>query len=481
MIDRNTVVVGVPPDLTLAQFTTILESASSPALVDAPQIYSVIVRDGVSPAFLLAIFTVESGMGTVGLAVANKNPGNTRSTILGNGIVVDTVKGKFVRYPGWFEGFKDLAARLIEPDYVYGRNGYKTIGQIIPVFAPASDGNSPDQYINSVIKLMNAWIQPGQGVTNPVSNKQLKIALSAGHHNTDGGSPVEHAITGPLCHYYAEYFRSQGHDVRVITPNDGLGDSPIGLQEVAHQVVTWAQAGWVADLYLETHTQGLNDSTVRGCFGIYPDWGGDLDSIVRNNLAHSICQAINEVVGIPIWQNGVMSERATGVGISGFRLGIFLVTAPVASRTTRLIIEHGAHTNPQDRAILENPAKQKLIAQAAAKAIINYFRGTTEMSVSLPYGVNVDNAGALIFPGNIPLNFGFKDSFLTLFGNVAQGDDLGAAIIRGVKMYGLPVKAESVTPDGSEQEFELCYFHFNKTEAVGWQLRLAKKSQLVTA
>jgi hypothetical protein len=38
-------------------------------------------------------------MGTVGLAVANKNPGNTRSTILGNGIVVDTVKGKFVRYP----------------------------------------------------------------------------------------------------------------------------------------------------------------------------------------------------------------------------------------------------------------------------------------------------------------------------------------------------------------------------------------------
>jgi hypothetical protein len=173
---------------------------------------------------------------------------------------------------------------------------------------------------------------------------------------------VEHAITGPLCHYYAEYFRSQGHDVRVITPQDGLGDSTVGLQEVAHQVVVWAKAGWVADLYLETHTQGLGDSKVRGCFGIYPDWGNDIDLGVRNGLAGRVCQAINQTVGIPIYQAGVMSEKSTGVGISGFRLGIFLVTAALASLTTRLIIEHGAHqTRRTWRYCRTRPSKRKLL------------------------------------------------------------------------------------------------------------------------
>jgi N-acetylmuramoyl-L-alanine amidase len=372
-VSRNTQVVGVSPRINNIKFGEVLLSAASPALADSYQIYDAIVRERVDPAFLLAIFKHESGFGKLGLGAANKNPGNTRSTILGNGIVVDTVKGKFVRYPSWFEGFKDLAARLVEPDYVYGRNGYRTIGQIIPVFAPASDGNDPEGYINSVVKSMNAWASAGGEVTNPVNNKQLKIALSAGHHNTDGGSPVEHAITGPLCHYYAEYFRSQGHDVRVITPGDGLGDSTVGLQEVAQQVVDWAKAGWVADLYLETHTQGLGNSSVRGCFGIYPDWGSDIDLAVRNNLAGRICQSINQTVGIPIYQAGVMSEKSTGVGISGFRLGIFLVTAALASLTTRLIIEHGAHTNPQDLAILQNPAQQKKIAEAARTSHYHLF------------------------------------------------------------------------------------------------------------
>jgi hypothetical protein len=158
MITADTVVVGVGPRINNIKFGEVLLAASSPALADSYQIYDAIVRERVDPAFLLAIFGHESAFGKVGLAVANNNPGNTRSSILGNGTVVDTPKGKFVKYPSWFEGFKDLAARLIEPDYVYGRNGYTTIGQIIPVFAPASDGNDPGGYINAVVKSMNSWI-----------------------------------------------------------------------------------------------------------------------------------------------------------------------------------------------------------------------------------------------------------------------------------------------------------------------------------
>jgi hypothetical protein len=372
VIDRNTVVVGVAPRIGLLAFKASLDVALSPARFEAEQIYNIIVAQKVDPAFLLAIFRHESMLGLSGLAVANKNPGNTRSSLTGTGIVVDTVKGKFVRYPNWTAGFEDLAVRLTAPYYVYWRKGLGTIGQIIPVFAPEFDGNDPEAYIGNVVKLMNTWI--GEGSNN--NKMTLKIALAAGHHNSDGGSQVEAAITGPLCHFYAMAFRELGCDVRVITPDDGLGQYPGGLQDVAAKVVEWANAGWVADLFLECHTQGLGDASVRGCFAIYPDWGGDTDIAVRDGLGLRMVKAISGATGIPVWSRGVMSEKSTGVGISGYRLGIFLRTAPIAAKTTRLIVEHGAHTNPQDLTLLQSPPTQQKIAQAGAKAVIDYFGGT---------------------------------------------------------------------------------------------------------
>jgi hypothetical protein len=170
-------------------------------------------------------------------------------------------------------------------------------------------------------------------------------------------------------------FRELGCDVRVITPNDGLGMYQGGLQDVAAKVVEWSKAGWTADLYLETHTQGLGDTSVRGAFAIYPDWNGDIDLTVKNGLGLSMVKAISAASGIPVWSNGIMSEKATGVGIGGYRLGIFLRTQPVAANTTRLIIEHGAHSNPQDRTILQNPEMQQKIANASAKAAVDYLQG----------------------------------------------------------------------------------------------------------
>jgi N-acetylmuramoyl-L-alanine amidase len=370
MITRDTVVVGVAPRIGLLAFKASLDVALSPARFEAEQIYNIIVAQKVDPAFLLAIFRHESMLGLSGLAVANKNPGNTRSSLTGTGIVVDTVKGKFVRYPTWTAGFEDLAVRLVAPYYVYWRKGLVTIAQIIPVFAPDFDGNDPEAYTANVVKLMNTWI--GESSNNKMA---LKIALAAGHHNSDGGSQVEAAITGPLCHFYAMAFRETGCDVRVITPDDGLGQYPGGLQDVAAKVVEWANAGWVADLFLECHTQGLGDTSVRGCFAIYPDWGGDTDIAVRDGLGLRMVKAISGATGIPVWSRGVMSEKSTGVGISGFRLGIFLRTAPIAAKTTRLIVEHGAHTNPQDLTLLQSPPIQQKIAQAGAKAVIDYFGG----------------------------------------------------------------------------------------------------------
>jgi hypothetical protein len=180
MITRDTVVVGVAPRIGLLAFKASLDVALSPARFEAEQIYNIIVAQKVDPAFLLAIFRHESMLGLSGLAVANKNPGNTRSTLTGTGIVVDTVKGKFVRYPTWTAGFEDLAVRLTAPYYVYWRKGLVTIGQIIPVFAPEFDGNDPEAYIGNVVKLMNTWISKEDG-----GNSMTAIPSSA-----DIGFPV---------------------------------------------------------------------------------------------------------------------------------------------------------------------------------------------------------------------------------------------------------------------------------------------------
>jgi len=51
----------------------------------------------------------------------------------------------------------------------------------------------------------------------------------------------------------------------------------------------------------------------------------------------------------------VLSERATGVGLSGYRLGIFGQTAAIRATCTRLIVEYGSHDVTADLAIIDAP------------------------------------------------------------------------------------------------------------------------------
>lgn len=222
MITANTVVTGRPiPDLTLEQFTAILEAVSSPALIDAEKSYQAIVNLGVSPAFCLAIFLQESGMGTVGLAVPNKNPGNTRSSTTGIGIMVTTTKGVFIKYPYWWEGWRDLAWRLVKPDYVYAQEGRKTIAQIIERWAPNSDGNDSARYIANVISAMNKWVGSSEvTMKDPTTN----VRLIPGHagRGRSGAKPE-------LCTIHVQegtndlpaYFAQSGDDSTMWCMQDG--------------------------------------------------------------------------------------------------------------------------------------------------------------------------------------------------------------------------------------------------------------------
>jgi hypothetical protein len=367
MIDRKTIVVGVEPRISQETFRRVLERVGSPALSESDAGYEAVVRYRVDPAFALAIFKHESNYGKAGICALydTKNPGNTRSSRTGVGEVILTPRGRFVKYPSWAEGWRDLAYRLTDPSYVYAARGLDTVEEIIPTWAPAADGNAPERSIEAVVEAMNEYV-----AMEAKRMRKAKVALTAGHRNADGGNPVEIELTGKLTKAYADAFRALGADVRVVTPDDGLGMFPGGLQDAARVVVEWARAGWVADLYLEPHTE----AGPRGVFGIYPDWGSDIDVDARERVIPAMVRAISDVSGIPIRRIGdrlgVMSERQTGVGAQGYRLGIFLVTEPIRATTTRLIVEHGAHTQTDDLAILRQPGMIERIAAAGAPAAL---------------------------------------------------------------------------------------------------------------
>ena len=247
-----------------------------------------------------------------------------------------------------------------------------------------------------------------------------KIALASGHHNTSGGDAHETVQTGRLTPVIASTLRARGFDVRVITPDDGRGMYPGGLYDAAYEVVRWSNEGWRADVFLEVHTEGNGaGDAVRGAFAIYPDWEGDLDTDVRDNLGPDIVRRLQEKTGLPKRGSGVMSEKQTGVGIDGFRLGVFRATEPVKSQTTRLIVEYGSHTSPADLALWAKPDFLQNAADATADALAAY---TGAQPVPEP-SPNPDaklilpgqgNESPEVYPPGAGLVHGFKGTYLAL-------------------------------------------------------------------
>ena len=199
----------------------------------------------------------------------------------------------------------------------------------------------------------------------------VRIALASGHHNSSGGDAYERSQTGELCAAVAKFCRAMGMDVRVVQPDDGRGYVPGGLDSVGQTVVAWSANGWTPDIFLETHTEGGGGT---GVFAIYPDWGPDVDEEVRDTLGPLCASEIHEATGLAMGAggDGVMSEKQTGVGGQGSRLGIFRTTAVLSDVTVRLIIEYGAHDKQPDLAISQRPGFYDKCGLATATAFADF-------------------------------------------------------------------------------------------------------------
>ena len=159
-IDDGTTVVGVPPRIGADAFARILRDYDSPAAAEAEAGWEAVAAHGVDPLFALAIFHKESQFGRDGVCFDHqtRSPGNTRTSRTGVGHQVQTAFGPFIRYPSWTEGWRDLAFRLVDPDFAYAQEGLRTIRPIIFKWAPPSDFNQDtERYVVDVVRNMNAW------------------------------------------------------------------------------------------------------------------------------------------------------------------------------------------------------------------------------------------------------------------------------------------------------------------------------------
>ena len=207
---------------------------------------------------------------------------------------------------------------------------------------------------------------------------RLRLALGAGHRHTLGeqGNPFERDLNGRKVHAIMEAWRNSERaqkwlDIRSYTPDDGLGLFPGYLNQAPASLVN---SGWRPDVMCELHSEGVRDTSVQGGFVIYPDWGDDVDADVRE-LGAYFPRALRDATGIGIrWSSfeGRMSEHRTGVGIEGFRLGVFRDTAWARGFCTRLIFEQGAHSNPHDRALMTRTGFLEKQAGAFLSALLEF-------------------------------------------------------------------------------------------------------------
>jgi hypothetical protein len=174
-INPFTAVVGLTPRISQERFESILRDRGSPAesVAAAADAWDAVRQQGVDPAFALAIFHQESQFATdAASATAQfglRNPGHTRTSRINVGHQVDTPWGPFIRYPSWTDGWRDLAFRLVDPEFFYARQGRRTIRPILELWAPPGDVfdtdglNNTDRYVRNVVHNMTNWIDLTDG------------------------------------------------------------------------------------------------------------------------------------------------------------------------------------------------------------------------------------------------------------------------------------------------------------------------------
>jgi len=151
------------PTISAHFIDQVLAAYHSPATGTGQQLYDLGVQAGIDPAYALAFFLHESRFGTTGEARVTLSLGNERC--IPDRPCIDQDRGGYAQMESWVDGYAHWYA-LIRNLYVtgainqyIGRNACPctTIPQIIPVYAPSSDGNDEQAYISAILHAVQTW------------------------------------------------------------------------------------------------------------------------------------------------------------------------------------------------------------------------------------------------------------------------------------------------------------------------------------
>lgn len=151
------------PSLTGDQITAVLRGVGSPAASDGQYLYDQGVKVGIDPAIALAFFMYESTGGTKGEAVTTLAIGNERC--INDRPCVDRQRGGYAQFYNWQDGIDHWYSMMLH-GYVQGAINKAigrhacpctTVAAIIPVYAPTSDRNNEQEYIDTVVRFIVQW------------------------------------------------------------------------------------------------------------------------------------------------------------------------------------------------------------------------------------------------------------------------------------------------------------------------------------
>lgn len=273
---------------------------------------------------------------------------------------------------------------------------------------------SDPEYANKLRTRFAQIIDAADEITGePTVATKPYVLISAGHRSTnDPGNPVEKNLTDELSVADVNAFRAAGFSAdfwqrdldKDSNPDQTIGDLTtmvLGYRRVIASrpeefVVLW-----------ENHFNGTESAVhvivpdVDSLASAFADGFVPADTAANNTLdtalATTIAQKINAKLGVALFNGtlglkGVMSERESGVGLSGSRLGVFSGTAIYRDKAIRVIIEHGG-TNDFSR--YKNFAA--VCAQAKVEAVMEVFglAATNLPKPTLSVGAKVQAKGAL--------------------------------------------------------------------------------------
>ena len=150
--EQSSSVLG-PPTVSAAFINRVLSAYHSPAAGLGQALYDDGVRTGIDPVYALAFFMHESSFGTTGEARKTLALGNERC--IPDRPCVDLDRGGYAQMQSWEDGFTHWYTLILS---LYINEWHRvTIEQMIPKYAPGSDGNDEAAYIAAIEHAVDTW------------------------------------------------------------------------------------------------------------------------------------------------------------------------------------------------------------------------------------------------------------------------------------------------------------------------------------